>query len=232
MKKILILLLTYSSICGASGQCDDSFFPFMAGVEFEQTAYDKKGKPQGKTASTVLNVEGSSATIKNIFFDKKNKEVADGEYTIICEGNMIKMDFNNFIPDEMLNQYGDAEITVEGDFITIPDNLEVGQSLEDGSGMVIIKMSGAAAMNITMDMKIVDRKVEKTETIDTPAGSYETFKITQKSIVTMKMMGMNKTTESSSASWFAKGVGMVRNESFNQKGDLIGYTVLTSFSKN
>ncbi|MEO9482350.1 MAG: hypothetical protein ABJG47_02850 [Ekhidna sp.] len=231
MKKFLTISLSIFTL-SLFGQCSDSFFPFEEGVSFEQTAYDKKGKALGKTISSVLSVEGSTASVKNVFFDKKDKEVADGEYEIICEGNVIKMDFNNFIPDEVLNQYGEAEITVKGDFITIPDGLEVGQSLQDGAGTVTIKMSGAAAMNITMDMKIVDRKVEKSETLNTPAGSFETFKIIQRSIVTMKIMGMNKTTESSSASWFAKGTGMVKNESYNQKGDMIGYTLLTSFSKN
>ncbi|MEP0984804.1 hypothetical protein [Ekhidna sp.] len=231
MKKLIILLLSITSLT-LFGQCDDSFFPFKQGVSFEQTSYDKKGKPQGKTISTILTVDESTATVKNLFFDKKDKEIADGEYTIICEGDIIKMDFNNFIPDGMLSQYGDAEVTVEGDFITIPDNLEAGQNLQDGSGTITINMGGAAAMNIKMDMEIIDRKVEKAETLTTPAGSFETYKITQKSIVTMKMMGMNKTTESSSASWFAKGVGMVKTESFNQKGNLIGYTLLTSFTEN
>lgn len=231
MKKLIILTFLIGSF-SLFGQCDDSFFPFKQGVSFEQTSFDKKGKTQGKTISTILTVDESKATVKNLFFDKKDEEIADGEYTIICEGNVIKMDFNNFIPDGMLSQYGDAEVVVEGDFITIPDNLEAGQTLQDGSGTITIKMSSAAAMNIKMDMKIVDRKVEKAETLNTPAGSFDTFKITQKSIVTMKMMGMNKTTESSSASWFAKGIGMVKNESFNQKGNLMGYTLLTSFTEN
>lgn len=231
MKKLLTITLTICTLT-LFAQCDDSFFPFEEGVNFEQTSFDKKGKTQGKTISTVLKVDGSSATVKNVLFDKKDKEVADGEYTIICEGNTIKMDFNNFIPEEMLSQYGDADVKVEGDFITIPDDLQEGQALADGSGTVTITMASTSAMNIKMDMEIVDRKVEKTETLSTPAGSFDTYKITQKTIVKMNMMGMNKTTESSSASWFAKGVGMVKNESYDQKGNLMGYTLLTSFSKD
>ncbi|GAB4244072.1 MAG: hypothetical protein Tsb0034_22190 [Ekhidna sp.] len=92
-------------------------------------------------------------------------------------------------------------------------------------------MSNAAAMNITMDMMITDRKVEKVETLETPAGSYETYKITQKTTMTMNMMGIKKTTESTSASWLARGVGMVKNESYDKKGSLIGYTLMTSFNK-
>ncbi|WP_424962191.1 hypothetical protein [Ekhidna sp.] len=230
MKKLFTLLLigcTFSPFA----QCDDSFFPFTEGVSFEQTAYDKKGKQQGKSMSKVISVDGSSAVVKNVYFDKKGEEMADGEYTIICEGNTIKMDFNNFIPEGMLDQYGDAEVSVEGDFITIPDNLQAGQALPDGTGTITIKMTSSAAMNITMDMTITDRKVEKKETLDTPAGSFESFKITQTTIMKMNMMGMNKTTETSAASWYTKGVGMVRNENYDKKGNLMGYTLLTSFNK-
>lgn len=230
MKKLFTLIFTVI-VFNVSAQCDDGFFPFKQGVSFEQTAYDKKGKEQGKTMSEIVTIDGSSAVVKNVFYDKKGSEVADGDYTIICEGNSIKMDFNNFIPEEMLSQYGDAEVTVEGDFITVPDNLEAGQTLPDGSGTVTVKMTSAAAMNITMDMTITDRKVEKMESLTTPAGTYDTYKISQKTIVKMNAMGFNKTTESLSASWFAKGVGMVKSESYNQKGDLMGYTLLTSFKQ-
>lgn len=231
MKKLFAFILPLFTL-SAFAQCDNSFFPFQEGITFEQTAYDKKGKEQGKTSSSIQSVDGSSATVNNIFYDKKGEEVANGDYTIVCEENTVKFDFNNFIPEEMLNQYGDAEVTVEGDFISVPNDLQPGQTLPDGSGTVTIKMSGAAGMNIKMDMTITDRKVEKAETLNTPAGSFDTFKITQKTIVKMNMMGMNKTTESLSASWFAKEVGMVKNESYNQKGDMMGYTLLTAFNKN
>ncbi|MEQ8627533.1 hypothetical protein [Ekhidna sp.] len=230
MKKLFTLLLIGCTI-SVYAQCDDSFFPFTEGVSFEQTAYDKKGKEQGKSMSEVVSVDGSTAVVKNVYFDKKGKEMADGDYSIVCEGNTIKMDFNNFIPEGMLDQYGDAEVSVEGDFITIPDNLQVGQTLPDGTGTITIKMTSTAAMNITMDMTITDRKVEKKETLDTPAGSFESFKITQTTIMKMNMMGMSKTTETSAASWYAKGVGMVRNENYDKKGSLMGYTLLTSFNK-
>lgn len=230
MKKLILLLLSISTFTAFS-QCDDSFFPFEEGVSFEQTSYDKKGKEQGKTLSTVLAVEGTSATVKNVFYDQKGKSITDGEYTIICEGNVVKFDFNNFLPKDMLSQYGDAEVIVEGDFISIPNNLKAGRSLPDGSGTITVIMGGEAAMNIKMDMTITNRKVEKMETLTTPAGSFETYKITQTSIMKMNMMGISRTTETSSASWFAREVGMVKNESFNEKGKLMGSTLLTTFSK-
>ena len=227
MKKILAAAFPILLSVFSYAQCDDSFFPFQEGVNFEQTSYDKKGKVQGKTLSTVLTADASSATVKNVIYDKKDDEVASGDYVIVCEDNMIKFDFSSFVPDEMVDQYGDAEMTVEGDFISVPNDLKEGQQLPDGSGTVKINMGGAAAMNITMYMTITDRIVEKKESITTTSGTFDTYKISQNTKVNMKVMGMNRETESSSASWFAKGVGMVKNENYNKNGELINYQLLT-----
>lgn len=228
MKNIFIILACFVA-SSAIAQCDNAFFPFEEGVVFEQTAYDKKGKEQGKTKSEILNVEGATVSVGNAFYDKKGEQIAEADYSITCEDNVMKMDFGNFIPKQMLDQYGDADIKVEGDFITIPNDLEAGQELEDAAGKIIISVSG---MNIKMDMNIVDRKVEKAETLETPAGSYPTYKINQKTIVKTNIMGMNKTVESTSSSWFAKGVGMVKTESYHKNGNLLSSTLLTAFSKN
>jgi hypothetical protein len=84
---------------------------------------------------------------------------------------------------------------------------------------------GGMAMNMIMD--IVDRKVEAAESMTTPAGTFDCMKLTQ----TEKMdMGMMKTT-SSSKEWLAMGIGIVRQEHYNDKGELTGYMILTSVTQ-
>ena len=228
MKNILIII-AFLVASELTAQCENAFFPFEKDVTFEQTTYDKKGKEQGKTKSSILDVNGATVSVGSVFYDKKGEQIAETDYSITCEDNVMKMNFDNFLPKQMLDQYGDADIKVEGDFITIPNDLESGQTLEDASGTIIINASG---MNIKLDMTITDRKVEKIETLETPAGSYSTYKIKQKTIVKMNIMGMNKTTESISASWFAKKVGMVKTESYHKNGGLLSSTLLTAFNKN
>jgi len=228
MKKSITFILSAVLAFATLGQCDNSYFPFKEGATFEQTSYNKKGKEEGRTVSTVTAIAGNEATVENKIYDKKGELITEGSYTIVCEENTIKFDFSNFVPEEMLSQYGDADVSIEGDLIALPGDLSVGQNLEDGSGKVIVDMS---AMKMNMDMAMTERKVESKESITTKAGTFETFKITQNNTVDLKMAGISKSTESSSASWFAKGVGMVKTESYNKKGDLIGYTLLTSFNK-
>ncbi len=133
MKKLLAPLFILISLA-TSAQCNNSFFPFKEGTIFEQTNFNKKDKVQGKTVSTVTAIQGNEATVENKLYDDKGKFLTEASYTIICDGNTIKFDFESFVPEETFSQYGDAEVTVEGDFISVPNDLSVGQSLPDGTG--------------------------------------------------------------------------------------------------
>ena len=79
-------------------------------------------------------------------------------------------------------------------------------------------------MPMKIKMDIIDRKVEAMETITTPAGTFETYKITSKSIM-KNQMGISMTFEFDNVEWLAKEVGVVKSESF-RKGKSNGYTLL------
>jgi hypothetical protein len=79
---------------------------------------------------------------------------------------------------------------------------------------------------MTMRQKEISRKVEKKESITTSAGTFECFKIVSES--EMKMM-VKKTSKT--AVWFAKGVGMVKMESYNKKNEVEASMLLTKLEK-
>jgi hypothetical protein len=111
---------------------------------------------------------------------------------------------------------------VKFDAITIPENLVVGEYLEDGG----IDMTISGPMKMNMSVKIQDRKVMAKENIEVPAGSYEAYKIN--SII--KLDAMVSTRESKNIEWVAKNVGVVRSEQYDKKGNLNSYTVLTEIN--
>ncbi|MEQ9168598.1 MAG: hypothetical protein RLO12_20235, partial [Fulvivirga sp.] len=94
--------------------------------------------------------------------------------------------------------------------------LSVGMSLNDAS----LKMSGSIPFK--MEVNIVNRKVEGKESITTPAGTFECYKITY-TINTKSIMSM----ETTGADWIAKEIGMVKSENYNKNGKLQGYSLLT-----
>jgi hypothetical protein len=110
---------------------------------------------------------------------------------------------------------------VEGENLEYPSTLSVGQSLKDGTITVTAENS---PMPINITLNILNRKVEAKETITTPLGTFETFKITSNSVMKTKM-GISMTMEYESTEWLAKDVGVVKSESF-RKGKSMGYTLL------
>ena len=80
---------------------------------------------------------------------------------------------------------------------------------------------------MNMTTTITDRKVEKKETIETPAGSFHCLIVTQKTTIANKLL--NK--EYPSKDWYVPGFGVVRSESYKSNGKLMGYSLLTMYQK-
>ena len=76
-------------------------------------------------------------------------------------------------------------------------------------------------------MKTTNRKVEGTETITTPAGTYNCVKYSSDTEVSSTMFK----SKSKSTMYMAKNVGMVKMESYDDKGKLQTKQLLTSFGK-
>jgi len=110
---------------------------------------------------------------------------------------------------------------MEFEAVTIPEDFEVGQYLDDGG--IDMTINGPKKMSISV--KIQDRKVMAKENIEVATGKYEAYKIN--SIIKMDAM---ITRESKSVEWVAKEVGVVRSEQYDKKGNLSSYTVLTEIN--
>jgi len=233
MKKILLaLLIPFLTLEGFS-QCD-AYFNFKEGAEYEMEHYSAKEKLTSKSLTQVLSIEDKggvlTATIKGTMIDKKGEEVTSIDFEYMCEDGVLKMDMKKFIPQDMYGSGSDIKFEMKGDYLEIPKNLEAGQTLKDGmiEGKMIMEDNPAMA-NMTMTIKILNRKVESKESITTPAGTFSCFKITYDMESSTKVMGMNTNMTLSSVDYLAEGVGVVRTESYDKKGELSGYSILASY---
>jgi len=130
---------------------------------------------------------------------------------------------SSMLNPESLAAMSSLEVDVTGDGLSIPNRLVPGQTLPDGNMEMKATMGGIALMNISI--AISDRTVIGSETLTTPAGVFECVKLTQ--TTTMGGLGSKSYT---STSWFARGVGTVRSETFDNKGEMSSYTELTKFN--
>jgi hypothetical protein len=106
----------------------------------------------------------------------------------------------------------------------VPNELDIDQMLADASVTMTMNMG---AMNMKTEINIMNRKVEKKEVVDTPAGSFDCYVVYSET--QSKSMGIGKTFPS--RLWLAEGVGMVKQETYLKNGNLMSSTVLTSFSQ-
>ena len=229
MKTNLLLVLFFLiGILSLTAQDNCSkFYPMTEGVSMEYTNYNKKGKVEGISSYKVTetNTVGNTtnATMAINLKDEKGKEIYSTDYKLSCTGNMVTLDYESLLPSDMMNQYGDMDIEISGNDIEIPNDLRVGQNLNDANVTMKIGMSGIN-MNIAVDM--LNRKVEKKESVTTPAGTYDCYVVYSEN--QSKMMMANQVYPS--RVWLAEGVGMVKQETYKKNGDLMSSTLLTAYS--
>jgi len=211
----------------AQNNCS-KYYPMIEGASFEYTNYNKKGKTEGTASYKVSQVstvgENTSATMEMNLKDEKGKEIYNSDYSFTCTGNMVTVDYESLVPKSMLEQYKDMEMDISGTDLELPNDLSVGQQLTDANVTMKISMGG---MNMNTTVDLINRKVEKQESVTTSAGTFDCYVIYTDNKI--KAMMVKQTFPS--RVWFAEGVGMIKQESYNKNGKLIGSTQLTAFSK-
>lgn len=221
---VLLLAASYA----VSGQNCSRYYPMTEGTSFQYTSYDKKGKEEGIMQYRITEASNTggttSATMNMTYTDAKGEEVLSSDYTLSCSGNTVHIDYESLLSNDMMKQFEDMEMEVTGTDLELPNDLEVGQNLADANVNVKMSMGG---INMNMNVETVNRKVENRESITTPAGTFDCFVISSET--KSKMMMANNTFPN--RLWLAEGVGMVKQETYNKNGKLIGSMVLTQFSE-
>lgn len=204
------------------------FYPFREGVALEYASYGKDDKLESRTHTVVKKVKtlpnGAEALLASTIFDKRDKEQFSGEYTVRCEGGAVKMDASSLLGPGMQQSFSNMEVAMEGEGLVIPGQLKVGQKLPDASTSI---RAGTRGVNVVdMTVSVTGRKVVGQETVSTPAGTFDCYKLSQTAEVKMMISKSFTTME-----FYAPGVGVVRSETYDSQGELEGYTVLTSIKK-
>ncbi len=108
----------------------------------------------------------------------KGEEISSTNYDALCADGRVSIDFKSFMNSGMMNAYSgmniDPEIT--GTNLEIPNDINVGDELPDANVTIKMNISG---MNMTVKTDITNREVLGMETIETPAGTFECYVLTQ-----------------------------------------------------
>lgn len=223
MKKILLFTLILFVVVPLKAQ--ESFFPTKEGTVLVYKMFDKKNKETGSMKYTIKKIvtNGDDMDITYLIenIDPKEKNLFKEEVTMYKKGDVLYFDMSNFINKAAFQQDGEMSpnIQITGNNMEIPVNPQPGQSLPDANMEMAMKM---AFVNLKMSTNLTNRKVIGVEDVTVPAGVFNCYKFTND--VEASVLG--KKISSSTAEWYARGLGVVKSENYNKKGELESYMVL------
>lgn len=218
MKKTVSMLALAISIMGASYAQDCGYyFTQKKGVVLRRANYTGASKKLvGYSEDKIVDVQASKVDIETQAFDKDNKPGAKNNFTMKCEAGVYKIDFASMMGGE--GALPDLKIT--GDNIEFPASLQVGMKMKDAN----VTMSASNAM-MNMNMRIYDRKVEAYEKVQTPAGTFDCYKVVSTTETTMSAMPSMKIVTKTTL-WVDVKIGNIKMESYDQTGKLASTNIL------
>ena len=98
-----------------------------------------------------------------------------------------------------------ARITAEGGLTLLPSVLTPGDTLQSASGKV-------RALGMTMNVTVTERRVLGTDTLTTPAGTFPCVIVSEHKVE----KGMMRNRITTARTWYARGVGMVRHDTYDR----------------
>lgn len=102
-----------------------------------------------------------------------------------------------------------AKISSSGGESSLPSDMSLGDVLPDVHASV-------KALGLTMKITVTERKALRYETITTPAGTFDCIVVRERKVE--KGMGRNRHTVADT--WYARGIGMVRHDTYSPELEL------------
>lgn len=199
-----------------------TFFPMKQGAVQEFVTKNAKGKITDQTRNTITSITGD----KNAFAVAYQSEILDEKGNPANKDNPMIFNFRVVVKDgimylDMNGMFGAIEgidgMQASGTTMKIPNNLSVGQKLDDAS--VKVKIGFINCSSIITDVQCV-----AIEDVTVEAGTFHAYKISQKANTTA--MGIKN--EGTTLQWYVKGVGVVKTENYDKKGNLVSTQELKS----
>lgn len=207
MRNILLAILF--CLIPLSAPAGTPYFPDKAGSTLR---YERKDAGNGKTVwEHVMQVReektakgGREMVCRSHFSKPGGNQAMDVDYkTIIDSDGNVTSDLASSLVSAIRNFLPKMEIKADFSPTTLPSTLTAGDKLPDASSEIAIK-GKIFSVNVT------EREVLREETLTTPAGTFDCVVVTERK--KEKFTLYNRDTIS--YTWYAKGVGMVRHDTW------------------
>lgn len=234
MKKMLLAIVALLACHTMQAQ----YFCTTQGTELHYVNYDEAGQSLSNETVTAYNVvknaSGESAQyLAKIVTNKTKNNTSytlynwnyDGNVTTCQEdlmyGPYIKSDSDPAKYDSKARQAMAEELKLKGDnSFTIKKHASAGESIPDRTYSLISNM-------LKNEINIFGAAYMGEEKVSTTAGKFDCIKISylKRTKIVLKTETVRVTE------WYAEGIGLVKSESYNTKGEPDGKTILVKIVK-
>ena len=216
MKKIIFIAI-FALAFMAQSYAQDAYFLYNEGAKLTIANTDTKGKHTGYSTLEVKEVVGSrsNCTVKyeSMVYDKKMNPMLTAP---MVQEFTVKNDVVTYDPQSMVGQVMQGmQVTVSGTPFSLPSNAKVGDTFPDYS--ITMNIAG-----IKTTSNVTGQKVVATETLTVDGRTIDCVVIEQ--TTTSKVLGMNQS--GTQKTWYGKGYGSVKMETYNAKGKMVSGNIL------
>jgi hypothetical protein len=215
---ILMAIITIASV--ANGYSQNIFFPTKAGIVQIYANKNAKGEVMGYKKQTITNVEGTGNNMSVSYvaevLDKKQKSSNPPEEALLkvdIKDGMVILDMKQTFFDLGQAKEMQTMMNITGVPMELPSDLQPGQLLKDAEMTMSVNLG---IMKMETKMKMTGGKCLAVEDLTVPAGTFKCHKIRQSVYTTV----MGNTINALTMSWYASGIGIVKMETYNDKGEL------------
>ena len=216
MKKIIFIAI-FALAFMAQSYAQSAYFLYNEGAKLTIANTDAKGKHTGYSTLEVKEVVGSrsNCTVKyeSMVYDKKMNPILTAP---MVQEFTVKNDVVTYDPQSMVGQVMQGmQVTVEGTPFSLPSNAKVGDTFPDYS--ITMNIAG-----IKTTSNVTGQKVVAVETITVDGRAIDCVVIEQ--TTSTKVLGMNQS--GIQKTWYGKGYGSVKMETYNAKGKMVSGNIL------
>lgn len=216
----LIFALTLSLFAGAEE-------PYFCNRQGAKLHYERKEVKDGslvwRHVMTIDTVSPDGAVRYNSRFTKPGGGQMYGGAValsvVIKDSGDVEMNVAQSVGSVMANLFNAKNLKTTGGKTVLPSDMKPGDVLPDVSGTASTKL---ASMNVAVS----DRKVLKRETVTTPAGKFDCIVVQEHKVE----KGTLRNRVTTARTWYARGVGMVRHDTYDKNDKLETSEVLVKIN--
>ena len=216
MKKFIFTAVLTLALM-AQSYAQSAYFLYNEGAKLTIANTDAKGKHTGYSTLEVKEVVGSrsNCTVKyeTMVYDKKMNPMLTAP---LVQEFTVRNDVVTYDPQSMVGQVMQGmQVTVEGTPFALPAGAKVGDTFPDYN--IVMNVAGLKTTS-----NVTGQKVVAEETLNVDGRSIECVVVEQ--TTSTKVLGMNQS--GTQKTWYGKGYGSVKLETYNAKGKLVSGNIL------